>query len=341
MSKKVKTIEEEIKSAMTASVEESDGVDDLEVVEEPESEVTEPAEQPEEKATESELKPEVEKPTVEQPENKPAVDAPVSLSGAIKAKWKDLPDDVRAEWKKREDDVHRMMTAHDGELRLGRSVKEIASPYEAMIRSEGGTVEGAFKDLLNTAYILRTASPQQKAQLIMNTAQQFGVDLKQYIGVEGNAQPQNQQNSQFAALQEEIHRLKQQANPETIKNQLQEEMTRDRITSEIQTFAANPANVHFEAVRTLMGTLISSGQAKNLQDAYEKAIWSTPDIRSELLKSQNEELAKKKKAEIEAKKKAAVSVTGSPSMASPSAKTPTVSIEDDIREQLRAATGAI
>jgi hypothetical protein len=60
-----------------------------------------------------------------------------------------------------------------------------------------------------------------------------------------------------------------------------------------------------------------------------------------LLKAQNEELAKKKKAELEAKKKASVSVTGSPEMASPSAKTKTISIEDDIREQLRAATGAI
>jgi len=95
----------------------------------------------------------------------------------MKAKWKDLPEDVRAEWKKRENDMHFAFTRHDSDLIVGRKIKEIAAPYEAIIRSEGGTVEGAFKDLLNTSYILRAGSPQQKAQAVMQAIQQFGVDL--------------------------------------------------------------------------------------------------------------------------------------------------------------------
>jgi hypothetical protein len=320
---KLKTIEEELRSAMHPVEEE---IEEVEVEETPDEvevvgEVTE--ETPE--APIKEEKPE--EPVVESEDIK----APVSLSGAIKEKWKDLPEDVRREWKKREDDVHKMMTAHDGELRLGREVKEIATPYEAIIRSEGGTVSGAFRDLLNTAYVLRTGSPQQKAQLILETAKQYNVDLNTYITP--------QENNPVIALQEELHQLKQAYNPEKIKNELQEESERARITNEIQAFASNPANVHFETVRTVMGSLMVNGQAQNMQDAYEQACWSDPSIRKQLLSVQIEQEKKRHKADMEAKKKAASSITGSLGIASPDKPTIKKTIEEELRESLRASRG--
>lgn len=315
-----KTIEEELKEAMAPVEEETP--DEVIAVETPE---------PEEIEAPAEIV------TVEkEPEAKPIeskVDAPVALSGAIKAKWNELPPDVQAEWKKREDDIHRMMTAKEGELNLGRSIKEIATPYEAIIRSEGGTVEGAFRDLLNTAYVLRTGTPQQKANLILTTAQQYGVDLRSYMG--------QQQANPLAAVQQEIQQLRQMADPNRIKSQLQEQMEADRINSEIQAFAANPAHVHFEAVKSTMGSLIATGRAKNLQEAYEQAIWSDPSIRSELLKAQQAQEAENKKAEMAAKKKASASVAGSPGLASPNANAPQKSLEDEIRDQMRASSGKI
>lgn len=260
-------------------------------------------------------------------------DAPISLSGAIKAKWKELPEDVRAEWKKREDDIHRMMTARDGELNLGRTVKQIAAPYEAIIRAEGGTVEGAFADLLNTSYILRTGSPMQKAQAVAEAIQQFGVDLSLVMS--------GQQQNPLSAIQQEIQTLRQHADPNRIKSQLQEEMIRDRIADEIQAFAANPANVHFQAVKSTMGSLMASGRAKDLQEAYDMATWSDPSIRAELLNAQKAQEAEKKKAEMAAKKKASASVAGSPGLASPRANAPQQSLEDEIRASLRASSGKI
>lgn len=322
MSAVKKTIEEELKNAMNPEAESAEEV---------ETEIEETVEETE-----------IEKPTVEKPketETQPTesktfeeeIKAPVSLSGSIKEKWKDLPEDVKREWKKREDDVHRMMTAHDGELRLGREVKEIASPYEAIIRAEGGTVSSAFRDLLNTAYVLRTGSPQQKAQLLLETARQFNVDL--------NSHTSPTQNNPVMQMQEEIHRLRQELNPAKIKNELQEEAQRGMISEEIRNFAANPANVHFETVRTVMGSLMVNGQAKNLQDAYEQACWSDPSIRRQLLDAQNEEQKKKRRVEMEAKKKAASSITGSLGTATPTTNKQNKSIEDDLRESLKASRG--
>lgn len=332
------TIEDELRDLLAADGEDAAEPDAPIEPEEGADDLGEPDDAPEDSADSPEPK-EPKEPQADVPQEpiEPEEPAPTAWTGAVKSKWKDLPPEVRTEIKKREDDIHRMMTAHDGELRLGRSVKEIATPYEAVIRSEGGTIEGAFRDLLNTAYVLRTGSPQQKAELIMQTAQQFGVDLNQY-----NAQRQHgMQNPAYQALQQEVEQLRRMADPSAIKSQLQEDMERDRITSEIQAFAANPENAHFDKVKTIMGSLIQSGQAKGLQDAYEKAIWADPSIRNDLLSAQEREKAAKKKAEMAAKRKAAASVTGSPNGATPNANAPEKSIEDEIRESMKAQSGLI
>lgn len=266
---------------------------------------------------------------------KAVVDAPVSLSGAIKEKWATLPEDVQREWKKREDDFHRAMTANDGELRMGRTIKEIASPYMATIQAEGGTVEGAFKDLLNTAYILRTGSQHQKAAILMQAAQQFGVDIGGYV-------QQSQQNphfTQLSQLQDEIHRLKQAQtqSPQIIEQELQKRLEEAKIDDEIRSFAANPKNSHFETVRADMGALMSSGRAKDLQEAYEMACWANPSIRQANLAAQEAAEKAKRKEEMESKRKASSSVAGSPSGASPSAgEKAQLSLRDQIRQSLEA-----
>lgn len=335
MSKKEEySIEDEIRDAMAGKIDvvDREGEDPEEPIEEPEENQGED----EPKDNDGEKKEGEEDKTKETPKEPEVEDTPpVSLSGAIKEKWKDLPADVRAEWKKREDDIHRQMTAQDGDLAVGRRIKEIAQPYEATIRAEGGSVEGAFKDLMNTAYVLRTGSPQQKAQVIMDAVQNFNIDLSPYMG-----QQQGQNNT--TALQKEIEYLRQnQVDPAQIKTQLQEEMERDRIQSEIRAFAANPDNKHFEEVKSIMGSLISSGKAKDLQEAYDSAIWSVPSIRAELEAEAEKAKAEKRKAEMAQKKKAAASVAGSPGVASPSKNAPQRSLEDELREQMQASQGKI
>jgi hypothetical protein len=163
----------------------------------------------------------------------------------------------------------------------------------------------------------------------------FNVDLSPYIG-------QPQANNGVSALQREIEFLRQnQVNPQQIKQQLQEEMESDRIQSEIQAFAANPANKHFDEVKTIMGTLIRDGKAKGLQEAYDSAIWSVPSIRVELEAEADKAKAEKKKLEMAQKKKAAASVSGSPGMASPGKNAPQKSLEEELREQMQASQGKI
>ena len=51
------------------------------------------------------------------------------------------------------------------------------------------------------------------------------------------------------------------------------------IKSEVDTFGSKPEHKYFENVRQIMAGLIKTGVADDLQDAYDKACWSHPEIR--------------------------------------------------------------
>lgn len=259
----------------------------------------------------------------------PEIPVPASLSAVVKEKWKELPAELRTEWAKREEEVHKGFTRHDEERNFGRTIKEAATPYIPIIQAEGGTVEGAFKDLLNTAYILRTGSPQQKAQLVAETCRQFGVDIAAL------GEQQEYVDPTITQLQAEIAQLKQLASPDYIQKQLQTAQETANINNEVQAFASDPANVYYQQVKHIMASLLGSGQAANLKEAYEAACYANPQVRSTLIQQQTAELKAKQKAEIDAKRHAASSITGSPSVAN--AGNSTTPNNNDLRTELELA----
>lgn len=260
------------------------------------------------------------------------IDAPQSYSATVKAKWKELPSDIQQELAKREQDVHKELTKHDEERVFGRQIRSVVAPYEAMIRAEGGTPDKAVAELLNTAYLLRTVSPQQKGQLIWQVARQFGADMSNTQQTQAAVDPRLQQ------MQQELQQMKG-----TIQQQqtLKEQQEQANITGEINVFAAKPENVHFEAVKAHMAALLQNGLAKDLQDAYDQAVYARPDIRSTLLEKQSADLAAKRiaetKAKAEAAKRAGSSVKGSPGMvASKNGAIVHSNLRDELTANLRA-----
>jgi|JI10StandDraft_1071094.scaffolds.fasta_scaffold01073_27 hypothetical protein len=264
----------------------------------------------------------------------PALEAPQAWTGPMKEKWSTLAPDVQAEILRRENDIHKMVTSKEGELRLGREMKDVINPYMPIIAAEGGNPVTAVQSLLNTAYQLRTGTPQQKVALIHQIAETYGVDL----GQAGNQQaaPDNY----IQSLHNEIAQLKQTLNPDAIMSRLQEKQESDRIQAEVNAFAANPANKHYEQVKAFMAPLLASGQAKDLQEAYDMACYANPQIRSTLLQEQDAERQAKRKAELTAKKQAAVSVTGSPSANAGNAKSPERTLREELQANLAAITGS-
>ena len=115
--------------------------------------------------------------TPPKPAATPSVKAPQSWSTAAKADFDKLPPHIQAEIAKRESDVEKGFTRQDEERQFGRSLRDIINPYMPIITAEGGTPQKAVQELLNTAYLLRRGTPEQKVALFRATAQQFGIPL--------------------------------------------------------------------------------------------------------------------------------------------------------------------
>ena len=258
------------------------------------------------------------------------IEPPKSWADDKKAKFKELPPDVREYILQREDEAHKQFTKQDDERLFGKQLKDVITPYMPIITAEGGNPATAVQSLLNTAYLLRTGTQQQKTQLFQQLAQQYDIDINAV------AQPQRQVDPYIQQIENRLSQFEQKL---THDISLQERQEYDKNVAEVNAFAANPAHTHFEQVKPQMAPLLASGQAKDLQEAYDMACWANPTIRSTLLEAQEADKAVKRKEEMEAKRKAAVSVTGSPAKSNGNAL-PQRDLREELRENLRASRGS-
>lgn len=311
-----KTIEEQLNEAFDEHTETAQGP--AHTLETPEPVVEDPTTQEPETA--------IEEPAAEE---KPVIDPPQSWTSEAKKDWASLPAHIQAEIIKRENDTHKMFTSREGELRLGREMKEVIEPFMPSIKEAGVEPKALIHDLLGTVNTLRNGTEDQKIMVMRNIADGYGVDLQKVLGYQQN--PINQ-------LYAELNGLKQQLNPQVIINQLQEQAEADRIQSEVNAFAADPKNIHFDKVKPFMGSLLSSGQAKDLREAYDMACYAIPEIRSTMLAKTDE--AAKRKAELAQKKNAAVSVKGSSSVVHGNTKPPIRTLEEEIAASFDAVHGS-
>lgn len=264
--------------------------------------------------------------------------APQSWNAAERAHWEKIPAEVQAVITRREEEAHRGITKLGQDASFGQKLRDVISPYLPIIRAEGGDEAGAVKDLLQTAYVLRTANPEQKVQLFRQLAGQFGVDLS------AAAQGVREVDPEVAALRQELTQVRGYlANTEQQQHQQVEASAQQMIDA----FAADPKNEFYDEVKPLMGQLLVSGRAQTMQDAYEQACWATASVRSTLMQRQTAEAETKRaaeaKAKADAKRRAGGSVNGSPTApvaATASATSPNLSLRDELRANFRAATSS-
>ncbi|HDR9497597.1 TPA: hypothetical protein QDC06_000799 [Burkholderia cepacia] len=264
--------------------------------------------------------------------------APQSWNAAERAHWEKIPAEVQAVITRREEEAHRGITKLGQDAAYGQKLRDVISPYLPIIRAEGGDEAGAVRDLLQTAYVLRTANPEQKVQLFRQLAGQFGVDLS------AAAQGVREVDPELAALRQELTQVRGYlANTEQQQHQQIEASAQQMIDA----FAADPKNEFYEEVKPLMGQLLVAGRAQTMQDAYEQACWATASVRSTLMQRQEAEAEAKRAAEAKAragaKRHAGGSVSGAPTApvaATASAAASNLSLRDELRQAMRAATSS-
>lgn len=277
-------------------------------------------------------------PTLTEKTEKPAIQPPVSWNAEAKKEWATLKPSIQAEIARREEEVHKGFTKHDEERNYGKSLKEVITPYMPLIQADaGGDAVAAIKGLLNSAYVLKTGSPQDKGRMIMYLAGQYGIDIPSYLQQQNSQAPaQNQVDPRVQQLDQRLSVYEQRVQQEEHQKAI---LQNQEVQSAIDKFAADPKNVHFQLVMPHMAALLKSGLAQDMADAYDQAVYARPDLRTSLIEQQTATAIAKRQEEAKQKTKAArnaaISVRGAPGSAVPNKAERDVSTRDLLVEQFK------
>lgn len=224
---------------------------------------------------------------------KPAIDAPVSWSAEMKAKFASLPPDAQAYVAQRESEAHKRISELGTQAKAYEPIRAVVEQFSHVFQKNGLQPHDGIARMLAVNEMLERDAPTAIRQI----AEAYGVDLS-------NGQTQSDESAEVRALKSEIQNLKRQVGETVSKVTARERSEFEReqaeLASAIEKFSKDKP--HFEAVRKVMGGLMQTGAAESLDEAYEMAIHANKSIR-ETLEADKRKAEQEKQAE-EAKKKA-------------------------------------
>lgn len=260
------------------------------------------------------------------------VEPPKTWRKEAAATWAALPPEAKAEILKREEDIFKGIEAYKADAGFGKSIKTIMDPYLPIMRQYNIDPAVQVQNLMNAHYTLAMGSAEQKVALFQQLARDYKIDL---AGMQfGDEAPYI--DPAVKNLQNELQAVKSQLSS---AEQARLTETKQALEKQIDAFAQDPANAHFNEVANDMAVLLEKGICKTLPEAYERAIWMNPAVRAKELTRQQAEASKKAADEAAARAAAARKATGAnvrTSAKSGSAAAPLGSMDDTLNETLAA-----
>lgn len=208
------------------------------------------------------------------------IQTPVSWSAAAKAEFSKLPLAVQEAVAKREMEVSQGFKQYGEKVKAYEAIDKVLEPLRPALQQAGLTADQYISRLRAAEQTLET-NPVEGIKWL---AKSYGVDLAQL------GQPQDEAPPEIASLRREVSELRQWREQSVQSTQMALE---NELKSSIDAFKSDPKNEFFEQVRPVMGQLVASGQAKDIPDAYEKAVWMVPEVRQIMLARQSDEMQKK------------------------------------------------
>lgn len=234
---------------------------------------------------------------------KPVIDAPQSWSAEMKAKWSSLPSEVQAYASQREGEAHKRISELGQQVKSYEPIRNVIEQFAPTFQRNGLQPHDAFARMM----AVETMLERDPATAIKQIAEAYGVDLS---SATQSAEPGNE-SAEVRSLKAELQALKRQVGETvskvTARERSEEERERTNLASTIEKFSTGKP--HFEAVRSVMAGLMTSGAADTLEDAYDMAIHANKSIRETIdadkRKADQEKTADEAKKKADAAKKAA------------------------------------
>jgi hypothetical protein len=183
------------------------------------------------------------------------------------------------------------------EANIGRVLHKAVEPALEALQAAGMPPQKFVGNLVQAHMFLASdkVSLDQKQAFVTKMLSDYG------IAAPGQSQDEPFIDPEVKSLRETVQRLESRLNG---ADQQQAQAVRSKLEAEINTFAADPKNEHWEAVADDMAMLIKAGNL-TLQEAYEKAVWANPVTRAkEIAKQEAAAVTKAQAAAAEAAAKA-------------------------------------
>lgn len=145
-------------------------------------------------------------------------------------------------------------------------INQVFQPFEQMMQQSGVSKAQYMQNMIQWEQALHSR-PVETVQMIM---QKFGVKPEQ-LGIQNkdfdfDDEYDTNDNNEIAQLKTELQQLRSQVANQPVQAQLSQfEQATDPSTGELK-------HPYFKEVAPIMGTLIQTGKAKTLEEAYSKAI---------------------------------------------------------------------
>lgn len=269
----------------------------------------------------------------------PEISAPERPSTWKKDYWEKydkLEPDLRAYILQRENEYKTGVSTYKGEAEAAKTLKAAIEPFLPELQRHGIEPAAWIRNLGNAHQTLALGSPQAKLQIFQRLAQDYGVPLQYLVPNQQGQVAQMDPTVQYLA--NNLQELQQQWQGFQSHQQAAENAAIQQSIGEFK--ADTTRHPHFEAVREQMSALLSANLAQNLEEAYDKAIWMSPEVREQLSAASQQQSAN---AKLEAQKAAVAKAKAqavSPRSSTPGAQA-NATAKKGLRETLSDAIGEL
>lgn len=243
---------------------------------------------------------------------------PAGLKAAAREHWAKTPRPIQEEIVRRERETAQTLRQSAQARQMAQDFQNVVNPFLPMIQSQGSNPMQAVKNLMTTAAGLTVGTQQQKAQIVREIIQNYGIDIATLDAVlAGSPIPQGQpgqQMQQSAAPPPWASPIFQFMNSVQQQRQQREQQMMEDAHAETEAFAQK--HEFFEDVREEMADLMEvaakRGKILSMEDAYKQAIGFDPELSKVVSQREAAKRSQSQQQNIQRNRNAASSISGGP-----------------------------
>lgn len=203
--------------------------------------------------------------------DKPAIEVPAGAPKTWKpeaaAIWDKIPPEAQAEIQRREADMFKGIEQYKGAAEVGNKYQAVMAPYADKLKQYNVDPVQMTANLVKIHERLSFGTQEEREQIIGRVARDYGVDLAKLGAEQSYIDPEVQK------LKDEVARLKGEKESYAETQRSTEFQT---YLATVEEFGKKPENIYFNEVIEDMIPLLQNGIAKDIADAYHRAVRLNP-----------------------------------------------------------------